>query len=160
MAADIGADVMLAEFALDQLHRGEERAFRTTGAEAGGALRHFFRQRGVGQQAASAASGIARPLRQKLRRAVLHDLSGVFAGARKNLLADDARLEIGAAQDRVEFVLDEFGLALLDDQHRALAGAEVRHLVGDQRIGDVEHIDRQLRCFRTRRTDPSVRARG
>ena len=43
-------------------------------------------------------------------------------------------LEIGAAQDGVELVLDELRLALLDDEDGALAGAELRHLVGDQGI--------------------------
>ncbi len=48
VAADIGADVMLAQLALDKLHRREERTFRTASAEPGRALRHLFRQRGVG----------------------------------------------------------------------------------------------------------------
>ncbi len=42
-------------------------------------------------------------------------------------------------------LLDEFGRAFLDDQHRAFAGAEILHLVRHQRIGDIEYIDRNAR---------------
>ena len=42
-------------------------------------------------------------------------------------------------------LLDEFGRAFLDDQHRAFAGAEILHLVRLQRIGDIEYIDRNAR---------------
>ena len=45
----------------------------------------------------------------------------------------------------VEALLDELRLPLLDDQHRALARAERDHLLVDQRIGDVEHVERQRR---------------
>ena len=34
VAADVGADVVRAELALDQLHRGEDRPLRAAGAEA------------------------------------------------------------------------------------------------------------------------------
>ena len=56
-----------------------------------------------------------------------------------------ARLEIGAAQQRDDVLLDEIRLAFLDDQHRALACAEFGQLVGDDRVRDVQHVQRHLR---------------
>ena len=50
-----------------------------------------------------------------------------------------------AAQDHIDLLLDIFGRALLDHQHGALADAEVLHFLGHQRIGDVEHVDRNAR---------------
>ena len=41
-------------------------------------------------------------------------------------------------------LLDVVGRALLDDQHGALALAEVGDLVGHQRMGDVQHQRRHL----------------
>jgi hypothetical protein len=43
-----------------------------------------------------------------------------------------------------DFLLDELGLALLDHQHGALAAAEIGHLLRHQRVGDVEHQQRNL----------------
>ena len=40
----------------------------------------------------------------------------------------------------------KFGLPFLDHQHGALAGAEAQHLALDHRVGDVQHVDRQLRA--------------
>ena len=52
--------------------------------------------------------------------------------------------EVGFAQDGVEVLLDEIGLAFLDHQHGALARAEPPDLVVDQRIGDVQNVERNL----------------
>ncbi len=57
-------------------------------------------------------------------------------------LPSTAGLHVGAAQDGVDRLLDEVGLAFLDHQHGALAGAEAHELLVDQRIGDVEHVER------------------
>jgi hypothetical protein len=43
------------------------------------------------------------------------------------------------AQQGGDLLLDVFGLAFLDHQHRALAHAEVGDLLGHQRAGDVQH---------------------
>ena len=50
----------------------------------------------------------------------------------------------GLVQHRGEGLLDVVGLAFLDDQHRILALAEAQELVVDQRIGGVEHIERDV----------------
>jgi hypothetical protein len=76
--------------------------------------------------------------------AALENLAGVFARARQHLLADHLGLELRLMQHHVEVLLDVLRLTLLDHQHGALAGAEAHDLLVDQRIGDVEHIERQL----------------
>ena len=48
-------------------------------------------------------------------------------------------LDVAPAQQRGDLLLDVLGLAFLDDQHRALAGAEIGDLLGHQRVGHVEH---------------------
>ncbi len=57
-----------------------------------------------------------------------------------------ARVEVGLAQDLADRLLEEVGRALLDDEHRLLAGAEVDDLLGHQRMHDVEHQGRQRHC--------------
>ena len=47
--------------------------------------------------------------------------------------------DVGTAQLHVERLLDVFGLAFLDHQHGALAGAEAAQFLGHQRIDHVEH---------------------
>ena len=155
MAADIGGDVMRAELLLDQLHRGEDRPLRTAGAEARRARRHDFAQRldlGIGehrrrigqrrlvaeQRRAHAARGI-RGCPSTITGAVYSPAIGSTS------LPAILRLDIAPAQDRVERLLDIFGLALLDHQHGALARAERDDLVVDQRIGDV-HAHRAARA--------------
>ena len=49
------------------------------------------------------------------------------------------------AQDLVQRLLDEFGLALFDHQHRLLGPAELDHLAVDDRVGHVHHIERHAR---------------
>ena len=53
-------------------------------------------------------------------------------------------VDFGPAQHGEHRILEVGGLAFLDDQHRALAGAELDDLLGDQRIGDVEAVDGDL----------------
>ena len=53
-------------------------------------------------------------------------------------------LDVAPAQQGRDLLLDVFGLAFLDHQHGALAHAEIRHLLGHQRIGDVEHQQRNV----------------
>ncbi len=54
-------------------------------------------------------------------------------------------MQIGAAQFHVERVLDVFGVAFLDHQHGALAGAEGGQLLRHQRVDHVEHQHRHAR---------------
>ena len=60
-----------------------------------------------------------------------------------------ARLHVGAAQFDIDRLLDVVGMAFLDHQHGALAGAEFADLLRHQRIDDIEHIDRNARSRRT-----------
>jgi hypothetical protein len=55
-----------------------------------------------------------------------HDRRGIFAGHRQHVLAADLGLDIAAAQDGVERLLDEFGLAFLDHQDRLLVAGRRR----------------------------------
>ena len=77
-------------------------------------------------------------------RPVGHHLGGVLARHRQHVLAVDLGVDVALAQDRVDRLLDVVGRALLDDQHGALALAEVGDLVGHQRMGDVQHQRRDL----------------
>ncbi len=47
-------------------------------------------------------------------------------------------------EHRPERLLDVVGLPLLDDQHRILVAGEVEELFIDERIGDVQHIERHV----------------
>ena len=93
--------------------------------------------------AGAAASGITFGARDRLRlrldlavalekraRSLQHLGAGVFAGRREHVLAVQRRLHVGLAQDRRQVLLDEVGLAFLDQQHGALAGAKARQLAG------------------------------
>ena len=53
--------------------------------------------------------------------------------------------DVGAAQLHVHRLLDVFGMAFLDHEHGALAGAEAAQLLGHQRIDHVEHQERHPR---------------
>ena len=80
--------------------------------------------------------------RDEFPHALLHHAAGILARHRQHALALDAGLDVRAPQDRVDGLLDEFRLAFLDDQDRLLARAEPHELGVDQRIGDVEHVER------------------
>ena len=69
---------------------------------------------------------------------------GVLAGHGQQVLAVDCCVDAGLAQDGVEVLLDEIGLAFFDQQHGALAGAESQDLVVHQRVGHVQDVERHL----------------
>ena len=54
-------------------------------------------------------------------------------------------MDLGAAQLHVDGLLDVFGVALLDHEHGALAGAEAPQLLGHQGIDHVENQQRHPR---------------
>ena len=54
-------------------------------------------------------------------------------------------LQIRLAQNRVQVLLDKIGLPFFDHQHRAFAAAESLHFFVNQRIGYVQHVQRNLR---------------
>src|SRR5262249_49600299 len=80
--------------------------------------------------------------RDQFPDALLQDGAGIFARHRQHALSLDAGRNVGAAQNRIHRLLDEFRLALLDDQNRFFGRAEAHELGVDQRIGDVEHVER------------------
>ncbi len=94
-----------------------------------------MRRRGVGVDA-----GRTR-LRQESGDAAQKYLRRIVAAARQTALAKHAGLNIGAAQNDVDLLLDKVGGAFLDHQHRAFAGAELLYLLRHQGIGDIEYID-------------------
>src|SRR6185312_6016613 len=55
--------------------------------------------------------------------------------------AEQTRRHIPLPQDLARRLLEVLGLALLKNQHHPLAAAEALPLFGDQRIGDVEHVE-------------------
>ncbi len=69
---------------------------------------------------------------------------GVFARHGQDVFAVNFCLDIGFAQDGIDILLDEIGLAFFDDKYRALAQAEVFDFFFDQRIGDIEDVVRNL----------------
>ena len=82
---------------------------------------------------------------QETRQSVEHHLAGIFAGHRQEILAVKPRRRIGLVQHGAEGLFEMVGLAFLDDQHRLLVLAEGEELIIDQRIGDVEDIERHHR---------------
>jgi len=151
VAADIGRDVVLAEFLFDKLHRREDRSLGAADAEPRGAGRHHFGEAldlGIRQNGRGARHG--RPVAEQARRMgfderfeALHQHGRrIFAALRQDVLAAELGLDIAPPEQRVQRLLNVFGLAFLDHDHRLLAKAEVDDLLVDHRIGHVHHIDR------------------
>ncbi|MCY1226862.1 hypothetical protein D9M72_391120 [compost metagenome] len=168
VAADVGAHMVLADLALDQLHRGEDRALRAAGAEAGRARMHalvdqLLRFQHFGCHGVDGGGGRLHQgdhltcrlrFRQRFDLAVLlqegaqpleHGRSVVFASERQQVLAMQRRGGTGHAQDVGGVLLDKVGLAFFQHQHRALARAEAFPLRIDQRVGHVRHVQGDLR---------------
>ena len=128
VAADIAGDVELADLLLDQLHRGKDRPFRAAGAKARGTLRHVRRLPARGGRAAS-VPGRWRSGAQECRHPVLITCP-VYSPARGSMSLPTIACRSRCAGSNVFSLLDEFGLAFLDHQHRALVAAEGRDFVG------------------------------
>lgn len=142
---------MLAQLLFDQLHCRKDRPLRTADAKAGRARRHDFGERPdlgvvengrrIRQRRLVAEQHAGMGLEEGLDALHQH-LRRIFATHRQRVLAGDPRLDVAAAQDRVQRLLDIFRRAFLDHQNGLFAGAEFGQLVIDQRIGDVEHVQR------------------
>ncbi len=83
-------------------------------------------------------------LGEELQQALGHHLGGVLARHRQHVLAVEFGVDVALAQDGVDRLLDIVGRALFDDQHGALALAEIGDLVGHQRVRHVQHQGRDL----------------
>ena len=135
MAADVAGDLMRAEFLLHEFHRRKDRPLGAADAEARRPRRHRLGELldlRIGEHAGSvrrrrriAEQTFSRAVRESLD-AFGDDLRRIFAGHRQYVLAGDLGLDVAAAQDGVERLLDEFRLAFLDDQDRLLVQREVR----------------------------------
>ncbi len=84
-------------------------------------------------------------LLEECRQAFEQHVGGVFAGLRQRAFAEHAGLQVGAAQFDVDRLLDVIGIAFLDDEDAALAGAEAADLLRHQRIDHVEYEHRHAR---------------
>ena len=171
VAADVAADVQRTELPLQQLHRRENRPLgaaraeprRTDGQEARERL-HFLRRRAarlrrarLPSPAAASRSGACLCRNDSTPRSSTWP---VYSPARGSTpLPITLRLQVRLAQDHVADLLDELRLAFLDDQHRASCRAQKRTISSSmQRIGDVEHVERQLGC--AERVGETQRARA
>ena len=154
VAADVGADVVLAQLALDQLHRGEDGPLGAAGAKARRARLHAGLQGALRfgpcgcQRDDLARRGLRLQLAMHLQesaQALEHGSRGVFPRHRQHVLAVQRGGRAGLAQDGRHVLLDKVRLAFFHQQHGALAFAEAQQLVVHQRVGHVHHIQRDLR---------------
>ena len=150
VAADVGGDLVLAQFLFHELQGSKDRAFRTACAETGrpdrnrlGEIRDF---RTFSVRRANLTRKQLRCHRlEKCCDAVKHHLPGVFAGHRENVLAVEFRRSARTQKDRGEPLLNEFRLAFLDDQHRFLLFAELEKFISDNRVRHVHYVKRYVR---------------
>ena len=160
VAADVAADVQRPELALQQLHRGENRPFRTAGAESGGTSRQQARERLhlLGGLARAPAHGLGRRPRRGARPLEHARVLTPQERLEAALAAPGRCIRPRAAADPLPMILvcrsalrrimcrlcsmysgwpsSTISIALL-------ARAEADDLLIEQRIGDVEHIERQ-----------------
>ena len=164
VAADVAGDVGRPELALHDFEGREERTLRAPGAERGGARRQRLGQVAAGHGgfavkgfravrdlgdaphqdivAGGNVTGV-HPRRagglDVTSQAGAHQFRRVLTGLLEHVLAVYLGLHVAPAQGNVDFLFDVVGRAFLDDQHRALGGAELGDLLGHQRKGGVEH---------------------
>ena len=155
MAADVGGDVVVpssfsTSFMAAKIGRSGQPVQKPGGR--GGTMsasaltrRVVLHRRTIGARAASVAKPTGSLAAKNARRPASMTSGGVFAGHRQHVLAGKRGVDVGAPQDRVDRLLDEIRLAFLDHQHRALADAERDQFVVDQRIGDVQDMERHAR---------------
>ena len=139
---------------LQNLHRREERTLRATGAQTRRPRRHQRRELRGGRRrdrrsceprhVTAAGAQRRRPLLEEFADALAQHVDAVFTEHGQRSLADDAHVQIVLAENLVRRLLDVFGLPLLDDQDGALSGAEFDPFVGNQRIGDIQQVQRDL----------------
>src|SRR5579884_1073949 len=151
MTSDIAAYVMLSQFALDQLHRGEDRAFRTAGTKGWRARMNLTfhlldRDRFLSSGLEDTRQGMTfeemrSVVANELQNALHDDWRGVFARHGEQIFAVQSGLYVGAAQDGVQILLDEIRLTFLNDQHGTFSDAKALHFLIDERIGDVHDVE-------------------
>ena len=160
VAADVGADVQRPGLLLQQLHRREERPFRAADAQTRRPRRHERGELARRHQRHFAARGAVigdRPAAAR-RRPLVEELAAVPGAARRRCTPRaSAALPcrrgalLTSRWRRIWFAACSMysGWPFLDDEHGALAAAEALPLLRDQRIGDVEHVERHAGSCRT-----------
>src|SRR6185437_15374836 len=121
MAADVGTDMGRTDLALYQFYGGKHRPLGAAGTEIRRPRRNIAERsssrRLVGDDSLNARRnrvGInaMRPrLPDKRRKPAQHHFGYVFAAARQAAFAQDARLNVGTAQNGVDLLLDIVGRA-------------------------------------------------
>ena len=144
VAADVGGHVRLAELALGDLERAEDRPLRAAGTERGRALG----QRRLQERASLAhvlGEHLPPPLRvaaQEAREGGQHHLGHVLALRGHHVLAVDARGDPVLVGQRLQLLLDEARHAFLEHEHALLALEEGDELLGHERMDHVEDEQR------------------
>src|SRR6185295_3664322 len=147
MAADIAADVVRTQLALDQLHRRKNGSLWASGAKRWrpGVYLPVDHLQGCGGRGTWPHS-CWQPLTIHLCRRITLDKfqypakncgGRVLAGHREHVLAVDFSLQIPFAKNSVKILLQEIGLALLDHQYSALIGAKLSDFFVNQGISYV-----------------------
>lgn len=143
MTADIGRDVMFAKLLLDEFHRRKNRALRTAGAEPGRPCRHDLGESldlRVTQDRCRIGHGrlVAEELAiihfDEALQPLHHHRGRIFPTERQDILAMQFRLDIAAAHQRMERLLDIFRRAFLYHDHGLLAETEIHDLLVNSRI--------------------------
>src|SRR5205807_10555498 len=136
---EAAAHAMQPKLARDELHGAKNRPFGTAGAKRRRPPMHLAGNRplrlglAIGWRWqddgwAAIREQIGPPRGDEFPQALLHHAAGIFAGHRQHALSLDAGCDVGAAQDRVHRLLDEFRLALFDDENRFLIRAAADEL--------------------------------
>ena len=108
-------------------------------------LAHRSRRTGRRRRCGRRAKHVRPVPREERFEPLAHHGAGVLAGARERPLADHLGRKRRLAKQQADRLLEVFRLTFLDDEQRPLAGGEIRKLRRDERVGDVEDVQRHAR---------------
>src|SRR6218665_143207 len=118
------------------------RSGAPTHSPGGGGGRSGARAAAAGAGGGGGREGGGMVALQEALYALLQGRHGVVAAPGQQILAVHRSVQAAPPQQGVEVLLQVVGLAFLDHQHGPLATAEPVHLVLDQRVGDVQDVQR------------------
>ena len=150
MAADVAADMVLAQLFFDHLDGREDGPLGATGTKRRWARVHLGHRFADRQLVARLHGGhrcwqqLRRVLPDERPDAFQQDSASVFAAHGQHVFAVHPNVQVGLVQDAVDVLLDEVGLAFFHHQQAALARAKAFEFFVDQRVGDVQHIQRNV----------------
>src|SRR6185312_17187098 len=134
VAADVGAYMGRTKLALHQLDGREDWSFWTSCAESrwargqraecGGSCSFVSEQPARGFRYCVGINAFRPCFLEKCREAFEQYIGGVFTGVRQQPFAKHPGIDVRPAQLDVDGLLDIVGIAFLDNEHGALAGAE------------------------------------